>query len=194
MPLSVGELETRYGVARNAIRNRLAGLGITPQQDGRHRVVSVDDVLLLDELDAHLKDGGTVASFLRLKGMAIATLDEEPMADVQHPDHDTDHGGELLAMPAQSAGGGSQMELLLTAIASVAQSRPASPTERYEFLDKAAAAGWEVTTADLRWATDQKQVKAGQWRGYTLERVGRGLFKVHHAESGKTGKPKKGKG
>ena len=187
-PLSLGDLEARYSIARNTLRNRLEGLGIQPQQDGRHRLVSVDDVLLLDDLDAHLKDGGTVSSFLRVRGLAIATV-EEPVDS----DHDSiDDTVSITPLSNQQSGG--QLELLLTAIASVAQTRPASPTERYEFLDKAAASGWSVTTADLRWATAQSTVKSGQWRDYIFERVGRGLFKVHHQDTGKPAKPKKGKG
>lgn len=190
-PLSLGDLEARYSIARNTLRNRLEGLGIQPQQDGRHRLVSVDDVLLLDDLDAHLKSGGTVGSFLRVRGLAIATVEESVDSDHDSID-DTVNGGGIIPVANQQGGG--QLELLLTAIASVAQTRPASPTERYEFLDKAVAGGWEVTTADLRWATGQRQVKAGQWRRYLIERVGRGLFRVHRAEADKTGKHKKGKG
>ncbi|WP_370538926.1 hypothetical protein DOP62_14270 (plasmid) [Synechococcus elongatus PCC 11801] len=189
-PLSLGDLEARYSIARNTLRNRLEGLGIQPQQDGRHRLVSVDDVLLLDDLDAHLKSGGTVGSFLRVRGLAIATV-EEPVDSDHDSIDDTVNGGSIIPVANQQGGG--QLELLLTAIASVAQTRPASPTERYEFLDKAASAGWSVTTTDLRWATAQSTVKAGQWRDYIFERVGRGLFKVHHHATGKAAKSKKGK-
>ena len=186
-PLSIGELEQRYDITRNAIRNRIDGLGIKPQQDGRSRVVSVADVLLLDELDVHLKDGGTVSSFLRSKGMAIATVEDSPTDDVNHSVSDTGNG---LALATTPQAGDLPVDLLLNAIAAVAQSRPSSPIERYEFLSRAAADAWQVTTADLRWATGQSTIKPGQWRGYTFERAARGVWRVHRVEASK---PKKGK-
>ncbi|WP_338463097.1 hypothetical protein VZH09_13915 (plasmid) [Synechococcus elongatus IITB7] len=187
-PHTLGELQKRYGLKTpNALRSRVEGLGIQPQQDGRSRVVSIADVSLLDELHHHLQGGGTISSFLRAKGIAIATVE-----DIEDSDANTisDNVSDLVTVPSAEP---VPIDLLLNAIAAVAQSKPFSPIERYRFLDEAAQSNWQVTTADLRWATGQSTVKVGQWRDYIFERVGRGLFRVHRADSGKSSKPKKGK-
>ncbi|WP_334181084.1 hypothetical protein DOP62_14330 (plasmid) [Synechococcus elongatus PCC 11801] len=188
-PLTLGELQKRYGLKTpNALRSRVEGLGIQPQQDGRSRVVAITDVALLDELHEHLGSGGTISSFLRSKGMAIATVEDSADSDA---DAVSDSVSDLATVPSSEP---VSFESLLNAIAAVAQSKQSSPGERYRFLDDAAQAGWQVTKADLRWATGQSTVKVGQWRDYIFERVGRGLFRVHRADSGKGSKPKKGKG
>ncbi len=176
-PLTLSELQARYGLKTpNSLRARIEGLGIKPQQDGRSRVVAVADILLLDELHQHLGNGGTVASFLRSKGMAIATVADSDADTI------TNTVSELvLSAPAAQP---VQMELLLNAIAAAVQPKPSNPAERYRFLDEAVQAGWVVTTADLRWATGQRAIREGQWRGYTFKRVGRGLFQVSRYQLG----------
>lgn len=179
VPLQLSELQARYGLKTpGAVRARCDGLGIVPTKQGRSRWVSPADVALLDELHEHIKEGGTVASFLQRRGMAIATV--EPTTD-----SDADTVGEASTELALSAPTAEPVpvDLLLNAIAAVAQSRPSSPIERYRFLDEAVAAGWQVTTADLRWATGQSTIKVGQWRDYSFERVGRGLFRVIRGDS-----------
>lgn len=171
-PMQLSELQARYQLKTpGAVRARCDGLGIVPNKSGRSRWVSPADVSLLDELHEHIKGGGTVASFLQRRGMAIATIEEATT------DSDGDTVGEtstdiVLSAPVP-------VDLLLNAIAAVANSRPADPYARYRFLERAAKSGWQVTTADLRWATGQSAIKPGQWREYTFERVGRGVWRIH---------------
>ena len=63
IPLS--QLPSRYGIARSNVYNRLKDLKIEPRKQGRKAFVSASDLKLLDQLHAHLSQGGVTNDFLK---------------------------------------------------------------------------------------------------------------------------------
>ncbi len=61
---SISELLTRYKITKPALYSRFKGLGISTFKVGRKAYVKSEDVELLDKLEQHIYDGGTIADFV----------------------------------------------------------------------------------------------------------------------------------
>ena len=68
---SISELLTRYKITKPALYSRFKGLGISTFKVGRKAYVKSEDVELLDKLDQHLYDGGTIIDFIHTNEAAI---------------------------------------------------------------------------------------------------------------------------
>ena len=66
IPLS--QLPSRYGIARSNLYNRLKDLKIESVKQGRKAFVTMAGLQLLDELHAHLEQGGTTSEFIKQRG------------------------------------------------------------------------------------------------------------------------------
>ncbi len=63
IPLS--QLPSRYDIARSNLYNRLKDLKIEPTKQGRKAFVTEKELKLLDELHAHLTEGGVTSDFIK---------------------------------------------------------------------------------------------------------------------------------
>ncbi len=63
IPLS--QLPSRYGIARSNLYNRLKDLKIKPIKQGRKAFVSDSSLQLLDQLHAHIMQGGVTNDFIK---------------------------------------------------------------------------------------------------------------------------------
>ncbi len=63
IPLS--QLPSRYGIARSNLYNRLKDLKIKPIKQGRKAFVSDSSLQLLDQLHAHIMQGGVTSDFIK---------------------------------------------------------------------------------------------------------------------------------
>ena len=63
IPLS--QLPSRYGIARSNLYNRLKDLKIKPVKQGRKAFVSDSSLQLLDQLHAHIMQGGVTSDFIK---------------------------------------------------------------------------------------------------------------------------------
>ena len=63
IPLS--QLPSRYGIARSNLYNRLKDLKIDPVKQGRKAFVSSSSLQLLDQLHAHIMEGGVTSDFIK---------------------------------------------------------------------------------------------------------------------------------
>ena len=63
IPLS--QLPSRYGIARSNLYNRLKDLKIKPVKQGRKAFVSDSSLQLLDQLHAHIMQGGVTNDFIK---------------------------------------------------------------------------------------------------------------------------------
>ncbi len=63
IPLS--QLPSRYDIARSNLYNRLKDLKIEPTKQGRKAFVNDLELKLLDELHAHLTEGGVTSDFIK---------------------------------------------------------------------------------------------------------------------------------
>jgi hypothetical protein len=61
--MPVASLSDRYGVARSNVYNRLSALHIEPEKQSGKSFINADQLAQMDQLDQHLKAGGTLGDF-----------------------------------------------------------------------------------------------------------------------------------
>ena len=131
--ISIAELEKRWGISRNALKARAKALGIELQRKGPTLTVWPGDrVTDGDRLDAHCKNGGSLASF---PGAASVT---------PHDGSDSQ-----LAVTPQGVTDSSQLAVLAAAVAAAMPSAPVDPLQRARGLAETADAGLVLTATDL---------------------------------------------
>nr|WP_322718822.1 MarR family transcriptional regulator [Nostoc sp. ChiQUE02]MDZ8231812.1 MarR family transcriptional regulator [Nostoc sp. ChiQUE02] len=59
----VAQLPDKYGIVKSVLYDRINRLGIKPTKIGNKSYVSGEQLELLDQLDAHMKAGGSMADF-----------------------------------------------------------------------------------------------------------------------------------
>ncbi|MBD6619749.1 MarR family transcriptional regulator [Komarekiella sp. 'clone 1'] len=59
----VAQLPDKYGIVKSVLYDRINRLGIKPTKIGNKSYVSGEQLELLDQLDAHMKAGGSMANF-----------------------------------------------------------------------------------------------------------------------------------
>lgn len=71
--IPVKTLAGRYGLAKQTISDRLKGLGIEGQRIGREKVISIQELHFLDELDRYLKENpsSSIKNFLSASDRTI---------------------------------------------------------------------------------------------------------------------------
>jgi hypothetical protein len=133
--MEITELMQRYGLSsRQSLYARLKSLGLVLEKGDKNKVCATSEqIQLLDELDKHLKNGGSLKSFLpTTKTVAVSDIPEKMSSD------------NLVA----SEGEISVLESLMGALA--ANIRPRSPLWYHKELEKAAAGGWLLTVREIK--------------------------------------------
>ncbi|MBE9170230.1 hypothetical protein IQ238_22835 [Pleurocapsales cyanobacterium LEGE 06147] len=86
IPLS--QLPSRYGIARSNLYNRLKDLQIEPIKQGKKAFVNSSQLQLLDQLHAHLQQGGITSEFVKQQQGLIAsgtgTMETGTLSPAQH--------------------------------------------------------------------------------------------------------------
>jgi len=59
----VAQLPSKYGIVKSVLYDRINRLGIKPQKIGNKSYLSGEQLELLDQLDAHINAGGSMAEF-----------------------------------------------------------------------------------------------------------------------------------
>ena len=154
----IGDLQERYGLtSRQAVYDRIKALKIEPAARGK---LSSDQLDKLDKLDEHLKAGGTLSDFA---DVAIAPLPKE-LAQIPQNSERTFTIGEL--------------SKLLEVLAKL--TNPPEPLLHLKELERAAAAGWLLTSEQVRQLVGVKLATRKGDRSFT-----RGSFSF--MKSGKIG-------
>jgi hypothetical protein len=130
--MDLKDLMERYNLnSRQSLYARFKSLGLSLEKGERGKInASPEQVELLDELDEHLKKGGSLKSFLpSVDGVVV---------------------GNLESVENESIVSGEQqmLEMLVGAIASNLQ--PRSPLWYHEELEKAATGGWLLTSKEIK--------------------------------------------
>jgi hypothetical protein len=60
---SVVSLMNKYGIKKTTFYERLKRLGITPTKEGHRAYLNAEEIILMDRLHEHLKNGGSLNSF-----------------------------------------------------------------------------------------------------------------------------------
>ncbi len=132
-PYPVAELQSRYGIGKQAVYNRLDALKIKPEKHGNRSYVTLEQLQILDQLHNHISNGGT-------------------MADFQSPPSPPVESSLLLVDSVDKTSGLSKTDDLITLIERIAAAlRPTEqPLGHWEQLEKASANNWLLSTADVQ--------------------------------------------
>lgn len=132
--MEISELMQRYGLSsRQSLYARLKSLELVLEKGDRNKInASPEQVELLDELDEHLKKGGSLKSFLPSVNTTI-------VPDVELP---LDNSLDIVSNETQL------LEMLVGAIVSNIQ--PRSPLWYHEELEKAAESGLLLTSKEIK--------------------------------------------
>lgn len=76
MDQPIAQLLTRYKITKPSLYTRMKGLGISTFKVGRKAYVKAEDIELLDRLEQHLYDGGTISDFVYGSESAIELSQE----------------------------------------------------------------------------------------------------------------------
>lgn len=149
----IQDLVTRYGVSKSNIYNRLHALTdkghhMEPEKQGKAAIYNADQIALMDELDDHLKAGGTLGNF----GEPISPTSSTGLIQKSYRTQDT--------RPTDSAPAALGIASLVDAIASkllvlqsdrpgAPQLPPADPLANLKALQEACDRGWLLSSSQL---------------------------------------------
>ena len=140
---SISELLTRYKITKPALYSRFKGLGISTFKVGRKAYVKSEDIKLLDKLEQHIYDGGTIADFVHTNETALELSKESSQELTESPE----------PIPiSQSDGWLNTLPLLVNSLADAIAQRitpPANPLAELEALEKAYEKRWILSTSQL---------------------------------------------
>ena len=160
--VSIADLERRWGISRNALKARAKALGIELQRKGPTLTTWPGDrVADGDRLDAHCKEGGSLASF--------------PGAVSVTPQASSD--SSQLAVTPQGVTDGSQLAVLAAAVAAAMPTAPIDPLRRAKALAEAAELGVALSSLELADVLGMSPATVSSWPdghsprpGFTLRR------------------------
>jgi hypothetical protein len=160
--VSIADLERRWGISRNALKARSKALGIELQRKGPTLTTWPGDrVADGDRLDAHCKEGGSLASF--------------PGAVSVTPQASSD--SSQLAVTPQGVTDGSQLAVLAAAVAAAMPTAPIDPLRRAKALAEAAELGVALSSLELADVLGMSPATVSSWPdghsprpGFTLRR------------------------
>ncbi|MGK7937101.1 MAG: hypothetical protein AB4206_15115 [Xenococcaceae cyanobacterium] len=143
IPLS--QLPSRYGIARSNLYNRLKDLKIEPTKQGRKAFVNEKELKLLDELHAHLTEGGVTSDFIKQQDHQFPQLvtDSTLEAELSSP----------VSVPSQSEPTITlQPTALISVVEAVVKRFIPTSTSRLTYLrelEEAYQNGWLLSTSEV---------------------------------------------
>jgi hypothetical protein len=173
----VKDLPQRYNITRSVIYNRLEKLGIKPTKDKNQSFIKPEQLKLLDQLDIHLKNGGTTSEFIDQTDNQTDTLDtmtEARTKNIYSDQTDTldipDGQARQLVIPEL-------IEQLVTVALETVETKRNGLNDLRD-LEEIAANNWLIPTSRLAellarsrsYFTGKKTIN---YCGFTLEKVGK---------------------
>jgi biotin operon repressor len=185
--LTIKDLESRYGVARSNIYNRIDGLkkkgyAMEPEKQGGKSVFNADQIALMDALDASLKDGQSIADFPSTTGRSDLSYVSQDKSKVSHRTQDSKAEGTSIMLFA------GVIDAIAEKVADIISIRQAQPIEvklpelpttdllsNLRSIQEACDRGWLLSTSQLASLLGVKTLsgKTIQRFGFTFTRVGR---------------------
>ena len=152
--VSIADLERRWGISRNALKARAKALGIELQRKGPTLTTWPGDrVSDGDRLDAHCKEGGSLASF---PGAVSVT----PHASSDSSQLAVTPG---LSLTPQGVTDGSQLAVLAAAVAAAMPTAPVDPLRRAKALAEAAELGVALSSVELAEVVGMSPATVSSW-------------------------------
>ncbi len=143
MDQPISQLLTRYKITKPSLYTRMKGLGISTFKVGRKAYVKAEDIELLDQLDQHLYDGGTISDFVHTNEAAIELSQ-------QLSDELTEATEPILSEPSKSWL--NSLPVLVNSLADAIAQRitpTVNPLAELEALEKAYEKKWILSTSML---------------------------------------------
>ncbi len=185
--LTIKDFESRYGVTRSNIYNRINGLKekgyrMEPEKQGGKSVFNADQIAVMDALDRMLKDGKSIADFPTANGASDLSYvsQDKPELSRRTQDSKTENGSIMLF-----AG---MIDAIATKVADLISGRPVPPVEvklpelppsdplsNLRSIQEACDRGWLLSTSQVAALLGVKSVsgKTVQRFGFTFTRVGK---------------------
>jgi len=167
--LTIADLLTRYNLkTRQSLYNRINALGVEPARKGNKVLFDDEAVKLLDQLDEHLEEGGTLNNFVPPSEVTAVGNRIEPIAS------------ESEFLPFDPG---------MVALMQMLESRR-SPLDNLRDLEDAVSYGWLLTTTQIEKLLGVKprgevfdrqgflftrQGKAGREAQWSITKITRGL-------------------
>lgn len=143
MDQPIAQLLTRYKITKPALYSRMKGLGISTFKVGRKAYVRSEDIELLDRLEQHIYDGGTIADFVRTDSGAIELSQESSDELTEQTESRLNEQSSTLL---------NALPLLVNSLADAITQRitpPVNPLAELEALEKAYEKKWILSTSQL---------------------------------------------
>lgn len=155
----VSELCVRYGLnSRQTVYDRMKDLAISPVKRGE---ISATDLALMDELDKHIKAGGTIEDFVQAP-------------QVVHPDKISLSSGQLDKPEITEESFAFSALLGLIERLLIAQPpNPPSLLSKFEDLEKIADMNWIMPTSEVARLVGFKPQKSFEYGSFIIERCGK---------------------
>ena len=138
----VSQLQDRYGIVRSAVYARLEGLKIKPEKQGTKSFINAAQLRQMDELNKHIKEGGTLPSFLS-SGQLAESSGQSGRTSIDTQDKSS---GRVVQSSGQS---GQEVFMLMFERLAERLVPVANPLSNLEALERAAEKGWLLSTSQL---------------------------------------------
>jgi hypothetical protein len=172
--MPVASLSDRYGVARSNVYNRLSALQIEPEKQSGKSFINADQLAQMDQLDQHLKAGGTLGDFF---GAGSNELSYRPMGQVEKSYRTQDKMPDLSQPMALAMGG--MVEAIAAKVydlMTIQPPQPSDPLANLRTLEEAYQNRWLLSSSQLAPLLGLKGLPSGeafQRHGFTFTRSGK---------------------
>jgi molybdopterin converting factor small subunit len=188
--LTIRDFEARYGIARSNVNNRIAGLkqkgyDLEPEKQDGKNIYNAAQIALMDQLDTHLKTGGTIATF-----PAADRSDEQ--SDLSYVSRDTSHSSyrtqdnpkltyrtqdnpSLEPAPMAMTFAGVIDAIAAKVVDAFEQQQPVDQLANLRAIEEAYEKGWQLSTSQLAPLLGLKSLSGSEIQrfGFTFTRTGR---------------------
>jgi hypothetical protein len=152
----VAQLPSKYGIVKSVLYDRINRLGIKPQKIGNKSYLSGEQLELLDQLDAHINAGGSMAEFAERHTSQSGGQSDEPKPQ---PESGGQSGSQLTATELTGSQVGKIPQLIEGLVArlvpAIVRQIPSSPliapdpVAYLRALEEAYRNGWLLSTSEL---------------------------------------------
>jgi DNA-binding transcriptional regulator YhcF (GntR family) len=174
----VGQLPSRYQLARSAVYKRMEQLSIIPERTGQKSYINSAQLRLMDDLHSFIQQGGNAAEFVEARGLRQKPAGRPPKTtqngNGQIP---TAPSSELANMPPEF---GSFISAIVSEVVSrLGLGGEPDPLNYFDRLEAAAQNGWFYSTSELAELLDvsprtiEQQGNSFAEAGFVFSRAGR---------------------
>jgi len=148
--IPVAQLPDKYGIVKSVLYDRINRLGIKPTKIGNKSYVSGEQLELLDQLDAHMKAGGSMADFADQYASQSGGQSENFDSGIEST---SQSDGQLTVAGLTASQFGQLIEGLVTRlIPAIVRQLPllaSDPVAHLRALEEAYKNGWLLSTREL---------------------------------------------